>query len=259
MGRRIGKTSVLVVSGALIVGTGCSSGSGESAGTVSEGSITSAATAAESTVAATTSTVVATTSTAADGTVPPDDTAAPATTEAPSSGAVAQPVTGGSVDAGTWTPAQWMWPMSFTVEEPWDVVDLPKAFTILEQLPTGSAVGPGEVSVFALPEMSTDEAIAAIREPVGITWTDPEPASIAGLDGFVLTSDGGESGSIAYPVFSHDPNEFLWFVFVDTKNEVYVLERPEGTMLLWIDAPARTWDTFRPEAQELIDTFLWTE
>ena len=48
-------------------------------------------------------------------------------------------------------------------------------------------------------------------------------------------------------------------MFVDTKNEVYVLERPEGTMLLWIDAPARTWDTFRPEAQELIDTFLWTE
>ena len=149
--------------------------------------------------------------------------------------------------------------MSFTVEEPWDVVDLPMAFTILEQLPTGSAVGPGEVSVFALPEMSTDEAIAAIREPVGITWTDPVPASIAGLDGFVLTSDGGDSGSIAYPVFSHDPNEYLWFVFVDTKNEVYVLERPEGTMLLWIDVPTRTWDNFRPEAQKLIDTFQWTE
>ena len=203
MGRRIGKTSVLVVSGALIVGTGCSSGSGESAGTVSEGSITSAATAAESTVAATTSTVVATTSTAADGTVPPDDTAAPATTEAPSSGAVAQPVTGGSVDAGTWTPAQWMWPMSFTVEEPWDIVD--RAEGIHDP---GNNSRQGRPSARVRCRCSPcrrcrpTEAIAAIREPVGITWTDPEPASIAGLDGFVLTSDGGESGSIAYPVFS---------------------------------------------------------
>ena len=94
MGRRIGKISVLVVSGLLVVGTGCSSESGDADGTESEGSITSAATAAEppaarcgrrtSTVAATTSTVAAATSTVADGTIPPDDTAAPATTEAAS-------------------------------------------------------------------------------------------------------------------------------------------------------------------------------
>jgi hypothetical protein len=74
-----------------------------------------------------------------------------------------------------------------------------------------------------------------------------------------LTSEGPDPNSIAYPVFSEDTNEFLWFVFVDTTHEVYVLDGPEGTMLLWIDVPTRTWDTFRPEAQELIDTFLWTE
>jgi hypothetical protein len=182
---------------------------------------------------------------------------APPDTEA---GEAALPFHPGALDAGTYAGNKFTHPVTLVVDEGWEGEESPDSLLIFESLPDDSVLEFGGTIGLLAPalDMSADEVVAALRSTAGVEFSEPTESSLTGLDGVALTA-----GPVAEDVvfdWIYDPAfESAWYAFAGEQHEVHVLDHPSGTMIVWVSSLADGWDTFRAQAQAVLDSIVWSQ
>jgi class 3 adenylate cyclase len=200
----------------------------------------------------------------------PSTTIAPAATEAPApdptdpveadEAAEAGPpmMFPGVLDIGTWATNRFGRSLTFETDVPWVGFETKESFVLTEVAPSGSEELTGEVALLATAgERTVDEVVAELQATEGLTFSEPEPATIVGLDGFVLTAPTLDDDVVVEWLFD-TTIEQPWVAFAGTRHEVYVVADEQGTILVWIDAVDATWEPFRTSAQFVLDSINWS-
>ncbi|MGE5209761.1 MAG: hypothetical protein ACM3MM_00780 [Acidobacteriota bacterium] len=166
----------------------------------------------------------------------------------------------GPLDAGVYAGNKFSLPVTFEVADGWEGAESPDSLLLMERLSDDSELEfGGEIGLLAtVLEMSVDEVVAALQATTGVVFSEPSASTVAGLDGFVLTAD-----AVAEDVmfeWMYDPVfESPWYAFAGTQQEVHVLEHESGTLIVWMDALPAGWETFRAQAQPVLDSIVWSE
>jgi hypothetical protein len=188
---------------------------------------------------------------------PPVEDVATSDTQA---GSAASPFHTGSLDAGVYAGNKFSLPVTFELADGWEGAESPDSLLLTERLADDSELEfGGEIGLLATAlDMSVDEVGAALRATAGVEFSEPSPSTVAGLDGVVLTAD-----AVAEDVkfeWMYDPAfESSWYAFAGTQQEVHVLEHESGTLIVWMDALPAGWETFRAQAQPVLDSIVWSE
>jgi hypothetical protein len=156
----------------------------------------------------------------------------------------------GALKPGTYAGNLFEHPVTLTVGEGWRSGESFGTLGLIEDSGGGLAI------IDAVSEMSADEVLTRLVDREGITFSDPEPTSITGLDGVVVAADP-PTEDVIYR-FIQD-SQGLWYTAAGVRTEVHIVEAPTGTRLLWIEAPLGRWESFRPTAQAVIDSIIWAE
>jgi hypothetical protein len=209
--------------------------------------------AAESTQSSAPPDTVATTDSIADSI---DDDPAPTTSGNVSTTDAAEllPLPFGTLEPGAYAGNRFENPVTLTVGEGWRFEESFGILSLVEDLADDSGGGIGIIDIAS--EMSADEVLDRLVDREGITFSDPEPTSITGLDGVVVTADA-PTEVILYR-FLQD-SQSGWGTAPGVRSEVHIVEAPTGTRLIWIEAPAERFESFRPTAQSVIDSIVWEE
>lgn len=164
----------------------------------------------------------------------------------------------GPLAPGTYAGNLFEHPVTLTVGEGWRSEESFGTIGLREVLPEDSTVeiGGGLAIIDVVSEMSAEEVLTRLVDREGITFSEPEPTSIAGLDGVVVTADPPPQDVIYR--FIQD-SQGVWYTPTGQRSEVHVVEAPTGTRLVWIEAPPERWQSFRPAAQTVIDSIVWSE
>jgi hypothetical protein len=204
-------------------------------------------------------TTIASTSTA---TPAPASTESAASTEPAGSGdgAIEEPslVFPGVLDIGTWVTNRFGNEFTFETDVPWTAFETRDSFVLTEVVPSGSEEITGEVALLATArDLTVDEVVANLQAAEGLTFSEPEPASVMGLDGVVLTAPNSAE-EVVFEWLFDTTIEQPWVAIADTRHEVYVVSDGENTLLVWIDGPDATWETVRSSAQYVLDSIQWS-
>ena len=160
----------------------------------------------------------------------------------------------GVLAPGTYAGNLFEHPVTLTVGEGWRSEESFGTISLLED--STDEVGGGLAIIDVVSEMSADEVLTRLVDREGITFSEPEPTSITGLDGVVVTADP-PAEDVIYR-FIQD-SQGVWYTPAGQRSEVHIVETPNGTRLVWIEAPPERWESFRPAAQSVIDTIVWDE
>jgi hypothetical protein len=164
----------------------------------------------------------------------------------------------GPLQAATYVGNQFEHPVTLTVDEGWEALESFRSILLLEVLAEDSALpeGGGLAILDNVSDLSIDEVIAEFAAVEGFSFSEPEPTTIAGLDGVTFVSD---------PLAEDADFHFIrdsqgWFYTpAGMQSEVHVVDAPTGTRLIVIEALPEGWDSFRARAQSVIDTIVWAE
>ena len=122
-----------------------------------------------------------------------------------------------------------------------------------------SELAPGDIGVlFPMADSSIDEVVELIRTTQGVTFGEPEPATITGLDGVVVRSE---------PVVEEVNYGWLvdrdfggnWYTLAGRQSEVYVVDQAGRTLIVWLDAAPEDRDAVHADAMALLDSVVWGE
>jgi hypothetical protein len=210
----------------------------------------------------------------ADTTAAPETTEAPVTTEAPAEPTVtteapAEPTTTveagprplyrGVLQPGTYVATRFSLPLTFAIEDEWEAMERVDSLLLNRQPVEGANAASGELALLLGPaDSSVDSVVERLRTNPGITFDEPEPATIAGLEGVVLRSEGSAE-EVDFLWLIDDEMGTNWYVPAGRRQEVYVVDSDGTTLMIWINARPESWDEFRPGAQSLLDSIEWGE
>ncbi|HSL73505.1 MAG TPA: hypothetical protein VK853_03525 [Ilumatobacteraceae bacterium] len=222
---------------------------------------------AASTVAGASPTTIATGDSTSDDPAPTSSDPAPTTSDTVPTTSDTVPTTddvgiqrlySGVLAPGTYAGNLFEHPITLTVGEGWRSEESFGTISLLEDLPEDStdAFGGGLAIIDVVSEMSADEVLTRLVDREGITFSEPEPTSITGLDGVVVTADPPVQDVIYR--FIQD-SQGAWYTPAGLRSEVHVVQAPSGTRLIWIEAPPERWEAFRPTAQSVIESIIWGE
>lgn len=218
---------------------------------------------AESPAAATTEAPPVTDAPAA--TDPPATTEAPATTEPPATSPPTtedtgpRPVYPGKLEPDTYRNKRFETPIVFTIEQEWESMESRDALLFFRDPVDDSELAPGDIGLlFSMADSSIDEVVELLRTTPGVTFGEPEPATITGLDGVVVTSDA-VAEEVNYGWLTDRDFGGNWYTIEGRQSEVYAVDQDGRTLIVWLDAPSEDWDAFRAEAMAVLDSVVWGE
>jgi hypothetical protein len=125
--------------------------------------------------------------TAAPATARP--TAAPTTTEPPpTTDPDAPPPVEGIIAHGTYVGGEFDTPLTFTTDHSWSTLASPEGILLTEKLDLGEIRATGEMVIDASTDLSYDDALAALLEIEDFEFGSPEPTTVGGLTGSVVSA-----------------------------------------------------------------------
>lgn len=165
----------------------------------------------------------------------------------------------GILEPDTYANKKFRIPLTFTIENEWDSIESSKSLLFYRQPVEGSDLEPGE---FALlldgADLSVDEVIENLRTNPGITFSEPEPATITGLEGVVVRAEP-TAEEVDFKWMIDGELGGAWYMMPGFQQEVYVVDNAGTTMMIWIDSLPEIWDQFRAEVQIVLDSITWGE
>lgn len=196
---------------------------------------------------------------------PPTTTEAPTTTAPPTTlpptteDAGPRPVYPGKLEPDTYRNKRFETPIVFTIEQEWESMESRDSLLFFRDPGDDAGLAPGDVALlFTEADSSVDEVVEQIRTTPGITFGEPEPATITGLDGVVLSSDVAAE-EVNYGWLVDRDFGGNWYTMAGRQSEVYVVDQDGRTLVVWLDATPEDWDAFHADAMALLDSVVWGE
>lgn len=187
----------------------------------------------------------------------PESTAAATTTTVdPDAARLMHP---GALEPGDYLGNKFTVPVSFTIGEGWEGMESADSLLVVEPSVDAAAGVVGELALLnAVAEMTVDEAVAELMADEDVAFSAPEPSSIGGIEGVVVSAEATED-ELSYSLLYDPAFDSPFYVPAGFRHEVHVLAAETGTVIVLIDADADSWEQFRSKVQGVLDSIVWEE